>query len=147
MSHTTAITAVVISDVNALQAAINELASEGVKCSLLENCKPRAYSSGQEGMGTAPYVVKLNDATYDVGLYDNGDGGFEARTDFWNGSVEKVLGVETNVNEEREQARLGKLFQRYAVCATENHAALNGYSTTRSQKEDGTLQLVMTQAA
>ena len=59
MSHTTAIDSVIISDVAALQAAITELSREGISCELLENAKPRAYYSSQEGLGQARYVVKL----------------------------------------------------------------------------------------
>ena len=143
MSHTTAIDSVIISDVAALQAAITELSREGISCELLENAKPRAYYSSQEGLGQARYVVKLNKADYDVGLYDNGQGGYEARTDFWGGSVERQLGAQATGSEDRQHARMGKLFQRYAVCAAENHAAMNGYSTSRTTKADGTMQLVL----
>lgn len=146
MSHTTAIKSVVISDVTALQQAITELQSEGVNCELLENAMPRAYYANQKGMESAPLVVKLSDASYDIGLYDNGEGGYEARTDFYGGTVEKVIGAKAAGPEDREQARMGKLFQRYAVCAAENHAALNGYSSTRDTKADGSIQLVLNAA-
>ena len=146
MSHTTAIPSVVISDIAALQQAIHELSAEGVNCELLENAMPRAYYDKQDGMGQAPYVIKLNNAAYDVGLYDNGQGGYEARTDFYGKTVERELGAVAAGVEDREQARMGKLFQRYAVCAAENHAALNGYSSTRDQKADGSIQLVLNAA-
>ena len=146
MSHTTSIGSVVISDISALNAAIRELKAEGVNCELLENAVPRAYYEDQPDMGLAPIVVKLNDATYDVGLYDNGKGGFEARTDFYGGSVERELGTKQFEDGEREQAKLGKLFQRYAVCAAENHASMNGYVAQRDLKADGTIQLVLNAA-
>lgn len=146
MSHTTSIGSVVISDVSALNAAIRELKGEGVNCELLENAVPRAYYADQPNMGLAPIVVKLNSASYDVGLYDNGNGGFEARTDFYGGSVERELGTKQYEKGEAEQAKLGKLFQRYAVCAAENHASMNGYVATRDTKADGTIQLVLNAA-
>jgi hypothetical protein len=147
MSHTSTIDSVVISDVGALRQAIAELKGQGVNCELLENAVPRAYYANQTGLEKAPLVIKLNDSRYDVGLYDNGNGGFEARTDFWGGDVQNVLGAPAETPEQREQAKMGRLFQTYAVCAAESHAALNGYSTQRSLKEDGTVQLVLTAAA
>lgn len=146
MSHTTTINSVVISDMAALNAAIEELKDSGVNCQLLENARPRAYYAEQSGLGNAPLVIRLLDSKYDVGLYDNGDGGYEARCDFWNGDVERQLGNEPEAPEMAQQAKLGKLFQTYAVCAAENHAAMNGYSTQRHQKDDGTVQLVLTAA-
>lgn len=146
MSHTTTIKSVVISDKNALRAAVEELKSHGVRCELLENVKPRAYYSNQANMGVAPLVIHLADAAYDVGLYDSGDGTYEARTDFYGGSVKRVLGVDTKNKAEQEQAQLGKLYQYYGVCAAENQAAMQGFSTSRSTKADGTVQLVLTAA-
>lgn len=146
MSHTTAINSVVITDLAALNAAVEELRQNGVRCELINNATPRAYYDSQQGMGEAPMVLKLHDAQYDVGLYPTESGGYEARTDFWAGEVERVLGNPAESPEQREQAKLGKLFQTYAVCAAENHAAMNGYSTMRDVKDDGTVQLVLTAA-
>jgi hypothetical protein len=146
MSHTTKIDSVVISDVGALAQAITELTAEGVRCELLENAMPRAYYNNQKGMETAPYVVKLHDSKYDVGLYDNGQGGYEARADFWAKEVENVLGAKAAGAGDAAQAKMGKLFQRYAVVAAENHAAMNGYSSQRNEQADGTLQLVLNAA-
>lgn len=147
MSHTSTINSVVFTDVGALQSAIRELQAEGVSCTLLENAVPRAYSTNQEGMGKAPYVIQLRDARYDIGLYMNEDlGGYEARTDFWRGEVENVLGARCEEGGNLGQAKMGKLYQKYAVCATENQAALQGYSSSRHTKEDGTVQLVLVAA-
>lgn len=144
MSHTTSITNVVIQDIDALRAAVSEMNSAGIHCELLQNTKPRAYYSNQDGMGVADYVLKLDDASYDVGLYKNQTGGYEARTDFWGGSVEKLLGAATLDGENRDQARLGKLYQSYAICAAEKQARRSGRSVTRRTLENGTVQLVMT---
>lgn len=142
MSHTTTIDAVVISDKSVLEAAIADLKKEGIRCDILENAKPRAYYASQAGMGQAPLVVKLHDAQYDVGLYDREDGkGYEARTDFWGGSVAKVLGVAQAEGETKEQAGLGKLFNRYAVAAATRQAIRQGYQVRRINKDDGSVQL------
>ena len=141
MSHTSSISSIVISDVHALRAAVTELKTQGVNCDLLENEIPRAYSTNQEGMGMAEYVVKLHDARYDIGLYQNKDKtGFEARTDFYMGSVEGQLGAkDSSVSE--DQGRLGKLYQMYAVHAATRKAAQKGYKVTRRRKQNGTIQL------
>lgn len=148
MSHTTTIGSVVITDINALTAAINELKREGVKCDLLENARPRAYYDNQAGMGQAPYVVQLSDAQYDIGLYEQQDnpGAYEPRTDFYGGSVERVLGQKGIEGDTPDQTKLGKLTQRYAICAAERQAILQGYVSQRTTKQDGTMQLVLTAA-
>jgi hypothetical protein len=143
MSHTTSIHSITIQDVGSLRKAIEELNSAGIRCELVENSTPRAYSPNQAGMGKADYVVRLPDATYDIGLYKNEDG-FEARTDFYNGSVERVLGAaHVEEGEDRTQARLGKLYQRYAVCVAEKQAARSGRTVSRRTLDNGTIQLVM----
>lgn len=142
MSHTTAIKSVLFVDQQALRAAIDELKNRGVNCELLENATPRAYYSDQEGMGLARFVIKLNDAKYDVGLYDSKEGkGMEARTDLYGGSVAKVLGVNPAKGESKEQAALGKLYSTYATHATMAEAARNGYAVQRIDNPDGSVQL------
>jgi len=145
MSHTSTINTVVISDIGALRAAIRELSREGIKCDILENAVPRAYYANQEGLGEAPYVIKLHEAAYDIGLYKN-DVGYEARTDFYGGSVKRILGVAAEKDAAGGQHMLGRLYQRYAVCAAENHAVMNGYMSTRSKLADGTVQLELVAA-
>ena len=140
MSHTSTISSIDIEDINALVSAINELKSMGVNCDLLENKAPRAWSTNQEGMGVAPFVVKLNDAEYDIGLYAKAEGGYEARTDFYGGSVEHVLGAEDD-GADTDQAKLGKLYQLYGKHAITRKAMEQGYSVSHVKKEDGSLQL------
>lgn len=147
MSHTTSISSIVIADTNALRLAIAELKAEGIKCDLLENAKPRAYYENQAGLGVAPLVIQLHDARYDVGLYMNEKiGGYEARTDLYGGSVAKVLGNQHLEGVPNEQTSLGKLYQRYAVCAAEQQALMQGFSPSReynAQTGDITLTLMV----
>ena len=141
MSHTTTIDAIMFTDMGALQAAINELKATGVDCELMQNLTTRAYYNNQQGMGTADYVVKLNDAKYDVGLYASEDGGgYEARTDFYGGTVEKQLGVQ-DAAVAGEQRKLGKLYQMYGVHGATRIAVQQGYAVNSVHKEDGTIQL------
>jgi hypothetical protein len=140
MSHTTAIKGVEITDVHALRLAVKDLNAAGVKCSLLENATPRAYYSNQDGLGKADLVLKLEEASYDVGLYLK-DKNYEARTDFWGNSVEKQLGVNDS-SVSGDQRKLGKLYQFYAVNATQRALNMKGISTRRTTKEDGTIQLM-----
>lgn len=140
MSHTTRINSIMMVDETAIKNAIRLLKAEGVKCDLLENAVPRAYYSSQAGMGQAEFVVKLHDAEYDVGLY-KGDNGYEARTDFYRGSVERVLGVKSEEGVDINQARLGKLYQAYAVEATKRAAIQKGYNVNLSKTANGGIQL------
>jgi hypothetical protein len=150
MSHTTAIKGVNITNIDALRAAIEELAEKGIKINLTEGGTPRSYYSAhgreQEGMGKADFVIGLADAAYDIGLYLGEDGVYEARTDFWNynvKSVESVLGAAASAPEYETQAKMGKLFQAYAIHATLATARMQGKSVQRITKKDGTEQLVV----
>jgi hypothetical protein len=149
MSHTSTIDSVRIVDINALRAALRELSTKhGVPCELVENATPRAYFPDQAGLGHAPYVIRLNNCQYDVGLYPHEDGrGFSARTDLWMGYVSDQLGAQTRKGESAEQGALGKLFNLYGVHAAMRVAARNGQSVRRIDKEDGSVQLVVNLAA
>lgn len=147
MSHTSSITAVKITSIPALQAAVAELNSVGVKCSLVQNETPRAFYANQEGLGKADYVLRLTDAKYDIGLYRQDDGTYQARTDFWGGSVEKCLGAAASKPENAEQARMGRLFQLYGVHAATMEARRKGLSVRRITKPNGLIQLELTGAS
>jgi hypothetical protein len=144
MSHTTTISTLLLSDEAALRSAIAELASKGVKCSLLENAIPRAYFDNQKGMGQADMVVKLENSRYDVGLYKQENGDFEARADFWGQDVERALGATPGKDDNTTQAKLGKLFSTYAVHATTRKAVQQGYSVRRIDNANGSTQLQIT---
>jgi Protein of unknown function (DUF1257) len=146
MSHTTEINEVVFGDVEALKQSIKALQKQGVKCELKENEVPRAYFANQQGMGKAPIVLKLTDAQYDVGFYhDKAKGGLIARTDFYGGSVQRVLGAQiTKKGETQGQAAMGKLFQMYAVTAAKRKAVQQGYSVREQKGTDGSIKLVLT---
>ncbi len=146
ISHTSTIRSIKIQSITALRTAVTELAATGVKCTLLENATPRGYSPNQVGMGPADFVIKLADSTYDIGLYKT-EHGYEARTDWFMGSVEKVLGAPPTCPEASEQAKLGKLFQMYGVAAATEQARRKGLSVRRFNKEDGTICLALTGAS
>lgn len=149
MSHTSKINAVTIVDINALRAACRELQEkQGVKLTLAENVKPRAFYQSQEGMGVAPYVVQLQDSPYDIGLYKTDNGrGYEARCDLWGGHIAKQLGVKRSDGESVEQAALGKLFRLYAIHAAMRTAVANGHQVQRIDNENGETKLVVSLAA
>lgn len=147
MSHTSSITAIKITSIPALQAAVAELNSSGVPCSLVANAKPRAFFENQQGMGNAEYVLKLDKAKYDIGLYKQEDGSYQARTDFWGGSVEGCLGSKASKPENAEQAKMGRLFQLYGVHAATLEARRKGLSVRRITKPDGLIQLELTGAS
>lgn len=143
MSHTTQIDSVAFTDISALEAAVAELNKAGVRCTLKKNATPRAFYENQTGLGPAPMVLTLTDAPYDVGFYENGKGGYVARTDLWGGHVAKVLGAASQGKETVAQAALGKLYQAYAVNAAIRQATRQGYRVQRITKADGTVQLTM----
>lgn len=144
MSHTTEISGIVFRDVEALTLAVNEMAANGIKCSLVANATPRAYYENQQGLGKADYVLTLKDSPYDVGFYkDEKKGGFVARTDLFMGHVAKVLGV-TDKSAAPAQAALGRLYSTYAVHATMRQAARGGQTVRRINNPDGSVRLAVT---
>jgi hypothetical protein len=96
----------------------------------------------------APYVIRLHDSKYDVGLYRNADDtGYEARCDLWDGDIQRQLGIPHNQDCTREEAALGKLYNLYSVHAAMRAAAAQGHQVQRIDKEDGNVQLVVSLAA
>lgn len=145
MSHTTAVKSIAITSITALRAAVEELSQKGIRISMVENEVPRAYFANQQGMGKADFVLKLADAKYDIGLYKQDNGSFEARTDFWGQSVENVLGAKATADQYAEQAKMGQLFQAYAVNATMEQARREGKMVQRrTDAATGKVQLVVT---
>lgn len=98
-------------------------------------------------MGHAEFVVQLDDSPYDIGLYKQDDGTYEARTDFWGGHVQQVLGAQASKPEKAEQARMGKLFQMYGIHAATEAAKRKGLAVRRIQGENGKIKLEVTGAA
>lgn len=145
MSHTTSIGGIKIANIDALEAAIAELANAGIKCSLVADSTPRAYFKDQQGMGRADYVIKLDNSRYDIGLYKQEDGSYEPRTDFWGGDVAKLLGGTAGAPEREQQAQLGKLFQMYGVHAATLEARRSGKMVRRVNDDvTGQIKLVVT---
>ena len=144
MSHTSSIGSVKITDLTSLQNAIDELVAKGIKMRLVRNATPRAFYANQQGMGPADMVIVLDDAPYDIGLYKTEDGAYEARTDFWGGHVERVLGGKATNDSRRDQAKLGRLFQSYGVHATMQAARRRGQQARRIDHADGSVTLEIT---
>ena len=147
MSHTTTIAKVLITDIVAFRATINELKRRGViKGELLENTKPRAYYENQAGMDQpADFCLRLDEARFDVGFYRTPDGkGLEARADLFGGGIDRILGVTPAEGDDPMQAKLGKLYQEYGAQVTERHFSQSGKSVQRIENADGSLQLVVT---
>lgn len=144
ISHTTEIADIVFSDIAALTAAVNELASKGVKCSLTKGGTPRAYYENQQGLGPADYVLRLDGAPYDIGFYqDAKKKGLVARTDLFAGRVAGVLGAPATGKETAAQAALGRLYQTYAIHAATRKAVAQGLSVKRMNNADGSVKLVV----
>lgn len=145
MSHTSKIAGPAIRNIVILQAAVAAMAAQGIRCSLKENATPRAYFKDQAGMGKAPIVLELPDATYDIGFYLKEDGTYEPRTDFYNGSVAKCLGAKPLEGVSKDQAALGKLFQHYQAQATLTQARSQGLDArVMAPDAEGNMRILVT---
>lgn len=148
MSHTTKLKGTVIRNINALRAAIEELAATGVSVELVENERPRMYYNNQHGV--CPYVVRLNNSRFDVGLDLQEDGTYTPVFDTHANTVGRHLGADVNVcpmprtQEGQATHQIGKLMQSYAKHTAMQEAAAQGYIVENSYTDEkGQVHLVL----
>ena len=145
MSHTTKIQSLVYRDVAALRAAVEELQGKGVRITLLENAVPRMYFQNQHS--ECAFVVRCEDARYDVGFDLQPDGSYVPVMDTWNNEVQRTIGASCpmpNGAEERAMHAMGQLGQAYAKHAAINQATSDGFIVESCFTDDeGNLQLTL----
>lgn len=149
MSHVTKLHGVVISDISAVRAAVQELNSQGVNVTLAENQKPRVH--GFDSVETCDYVLKLTGA-YDVGLKRNAEGNYEPVLDVYQGHVGNA-GLRATCpmpntaayrSQQHTQHEIGRFLQSYAKHAAINAATSQGHTVeTCSMDGEGNVQLVL----
>src|SRR5688572_30352092 len=122
MSHFTTIKTQ-IKDIDALKAACAELGLP-----VLHNAEARGF---YENKLKGEFVIKLK-GPYDVALNKQSDGSYGFTADLWEGRVEQEVGKD-----------YGKLLQLYAVHKGMREARKRGHLVTRSQKQDGSIKLVI----
>jgi len=122
MSHFTTIKTQ-IRDLDALHDACSELG-----LILLQNAEARGYST-QKTRGD--YVIQLK-GPYDIALNRQANGSYGLTADHWEGAVEGEVGQ-----------GFGKLLQLYGVHKATREARRKGHFVNRSQKQDGTIKLVI----
>lgn len=120
MSHTTTLKTVSLNNVTALQEAVEFLKSQGVKCDLKQDIKPRMYY--QDQYAKCDYVLQLHNSPYDVGFAKQKDGTYLPVFDSWNGHIQKEIGMPSTcpvpkTEEERAAAVVSRLLDCYAVHA------------------------------
>lgn len=145
MSHTTTLKGVQIKDIGALRAAVAEIISQGVKCELLENAKPRMYYGDQHT--NCDFVLKLKDGAYDVGFDKQADGSYSPVFDEWSNHISSKLGASCplpTTKEGKAQHQIGKLLQSYQKHVAINAAVMAGYSVDgTTTDEHGNVHLVI----
>ena len=122
MSHFTTIKTQ-IKDLDALRSASTELG-----LTLLQNTEARGYA-GNSLKGD--YVLRLK-GPYDIALNRQPDSSYGLTADLWAGHVEKEVGQ-----------NYGRLLQLYAVHKATQEARKKGHFVCRSQKQDGSIKLVI----
>ena len=122
MSHFTTIKTQ-IKDLEALRSASTELG-----LTLLQNTEARGYA-GNSLKGD--YVLRLK-GPYDIALNRQPDSSYGLTADLWAGHVEKEVGQ-----------NYGRLLQLYAVHKATKEARRKGHFVSRSQKQDGSIKLVI----
>lgn len=141
MSHTTTVSAIDITDIAALTAAVNDLNKQGIKCVLQENVVPRGYFKNQ--FSKAPYCIKMENSRYDIGLYkESGSKAYKIKCDFYGGFIEKVLGVTREEGVSPDQCRVGKLYNAYTVNKLRNTILSSGRVANITYADNGSVQIV-----
>lgn len=149
MSHTTTLKGVQIKSASAIRKAVEDLKAEGVNISLVENATPRMYYREQEReIGKCEFVLKMPQASYDVGLkWNEKEKQYDAILDTWANSVHSQIGASCpmpmSAGEKGEHA-IGRFTQRYGVNAAKEAASAQGYYVDgETVDEDGNIQLVI----
>ncbi len=112
-----------IKDLDALREACAELGFD-----LLEKAEARGVGTSQK----ADYVIRLK-GDCDIALHRQPDGTCSLSTDWWDGSVEKVVG-----------GNYGRLLQLYAVHKASREARKRGLTVQRSALKGGAIKLTLT---
>jgi hypothetical protein len=122
---------VAIRDEAAIRQAVAKLQAKGIKCSLVQDVKPRMYTTGQGPV--CEHVLRLEDGRYDVGFQRQEDGTFAPVFDEYQKHVGKQIGADVNVcpmpksAEGRAQHQIGQFMAEYAEAAATNAAIAQGY--------------------
>ncbi len=145
MSHTTKLSNVVIRDISALKQAVSALKAKGINCELLENTKPRMYSSSQSP--TCEYVLNLKGGQYDVGFQEQKDGTYVPVLDTWDNNVSGQIGATCpmpHTEEGKAQHAIGQFMQEYSKAATINAAMQQGYIVESTETDaEGNIHLTL----
>ena len=117
--------------------------AKGINCELLENAKPRMYSSNQSP--TCDYVLNLKNGSYDVGFQKQKDGTYVPVLDTWNNNVSNQIGATCpmpNTQEGRAQHAIGQFMHEYSYAAVENAALQQGLIKESEMTDaDGTVHV------
>jgi hypothetical protein len=151
VSHVSLISDVPIRDIDALEAALEELREGGTNIYMIAKKGPRLFSSDQTRAyaKACSFTIALPNAKYDIGvqpmdekneaikledLEKNPDklSHYNLITDFWNGSIASQLSTARPADNDEYQNvfSLGKLMTGYSKYAIINYALRNGCETS-----------------
>lgn len=122
MSHFTTIQTE-LRDLEALRLACAELGIE-----VLEHAQARGYGGNQL---QAEHVLRLH-GPYDIAVQLQPEGTYRLSTDWWEGHVEREVGV-----------NYGKLLQLYAVHKATLEARKRGVAVRRTRQKNGAIKLTL----
>jgi len=137
MSHNITVSDIKITDLDALESAVNELKAEGANISMSRNAKYRGYNTSQS-RDTMPVVINLPDAPWDLGFDKDAEGNYVPVFDPYKGHIRNAVGFQPNEVDgtacdiNSPAVHIGKLIQRYAACKIEREAAVQGRSVQRA---------------
>ena len=137
MSHNVVVNNIKITDLVALEQAVNELKQAGSNISIAYNCRYRGYDTRQS-IDNMPVVIKLHDAPWDIGFGKDEQGNYNPVFDPYKGYVQKEVGYYAGELDSKScdvnspSIHLGRLIQHYTACKIEREVAMQGHSVTRT---------------
>lgn len=143
MSHNVVIDNIKINSLPALRMAISELVREGTRISLDETTKTFRTYGGQPNK--CDLAIRLPTEMFDIGLVKQPDGSYAPIFDNMLASNRQVS-CEWKAGDDhknRDRGSIGKLMQRYSVCAVEYEMNMAGHSVQRTSGADGSIQLMV----
>ena len=143
MSHNVLINNIKIASLPALRMAIQELTREGVKISLDEGTNTFRTYPGQSNK--CDLAIRLPNEPFDIGLVKQQDGSYAPVFDNMLAGNKTISCPWTpgDNRENRDRGSIGKLMQRYSVCAVEYEMNMAGHSVQRVPGADGSIQLMV----
>jgi hypothetical protein len=144
VSHNVVIDNVKIANLTAFEIAVNELIKEGANIRL--NKSRNTFRTWEGQPNKCDMVLELPGEQFDIGLVKQPDGSYSPVFDHMLDANRSGISCKLDRSDsykDRDRGTIGRLMQRYAVCAVEHEMAIQGNSTSRSTADNGEIEVLV----